>query len=221
MDSKIRNIIKDGVEFTSRLEFRESLVLAREYYEELTGPVPSDRIEFEQKMTCFYEWFLFHYQGQHLKAPLIHRYLFEHKIEEDLAKALINVNYSIFQFSQGFPLRGVYLKDFVADQKIKLGKDHKSFGLVDGDLFVGRSITCGETSYLLDGICPLPKQLRPILMKKLKRVRKSYNSLNRQEFLLKLEKIHNKWFYYQGKVSLEDVFNSVFTVQEKVIGNHL
>ena len=96
-------------------------------------------------------------------------------------------------------------KNILHDKKIALSKSLKHFGMVQDDLFVGRSIEHEGETYLLKGMCPLPGNILSNLKKQSKKVRKLNSHEEEEKFLLELERLKIKSLNY-GHIDANKIF---------------
>ncbi len=177
-------------------EYFERLKTAKETYVSLTGKLDEDKDEFESRMHCFNEWYLFQWKDDDGKK-LVEDYIRREQLDEDLSQALLNVNHSLLEFSKVSFRRQIVLNDILHDEKISLAKGHSSIGLVEDDLFIGRVIRYKGEAYLLHGVCTLPQSVRSVLKKQSKKIRKLNSFEEELRFLLSLESLKTKSMHYQ------------------------
>lgn len=177
-------------------EYFDNLKSAKEHYITLTGKLDEDQDEFESRMNCFNEWYLFqnkNEQGQ----KIIEHYIRTNGIDEDLSQAFLNLNHSLFEFSR-VNFRGqIVLDDILHDEKIALCRNQKNIGLVEDDIFIGRTVKYKGEYFLLKGICTLPSSLRAQFKKQSKKIRKINSFEEELKFLLHLESLKTKSMHYQ------------------------
>ena len=97
------------------------------------------------------------------------------------------------------------LLDILHDKKITLPKGESLPSIIKDDIFVGRVLTYENQNYLMSGLCVIPKDVRGILKKECKRVRKLKNPGEELKFLLKVESFKTKWIRY-GHVDATKIF---------------
>jgi len=175
--------------------FFEILKAAKEKYFSLTGKLDEDKDEFEARMNCFNDWYVFHYRNEE-GTRVIEEYIRKNRLDEELAHAFLNVNHSVFEFKVSLFTKTLVLKDLLHDKKVNLIKNHPNVSLVDGDLFVGRVIYYKQEYFLLPGICTMPQGVKSTLMKQAKKVRKLNNFEEEMNFLLQLEALKTKSMHY-------------------------
>src|SRR5690606_31915505 len=95
----IESTIEEMLTKYSQGEYYDELLKAKTLYTELTGKLNDDDDEYESRMNLFNDWYLFNYRLQDGKR-LVDDYIANHDFEEEFAKALLNVNYSLFQFKK-------------------------------------------------------------------------------------------------------------------------
>lgn len=185
-------------------EHYELLKKAKEIYTQLTGKLDEESDEYELRMNSFNDWFIFNFRRENDRR-IIDDYIFEFKIDDDLARSLHNINYSLFSFLKTNLKKQIVLKDILHDKKIALSKSLKHFGMVQDDLFVGRSIEHEGETYLLKGMCPLPGNILSNLKKQSKKVRKLNSHEEEEKFLLELERLKIKSLNY-GHIDANKIF---------------
>lgn len=175
--------------------FFDELKDAKEKYFSLTGKLDEDRDEFESRMNCFNDWYIFQYNSGK-GSKVIEDYIRNNQLDEEMAQALLNVNHSLFEFSRSSFRRQIVLKDMLHDEKISLDKNHPTISLMEGDLFTGRVIKFKGEYFLLRGLCILPQGVKSVLKKQSKRVRKAHSYEEELKFLLQLELLKTKSMNY-------------------------
>ncbi len=173
----------------------EELKEAKEKYFSITGKLDEDKDEFESRMNCFNDWYIF--QFRHADgSKVIEDYIRSNKLDVEISQALLNVNHSLFEFSKINFRKQIVLKDILHDEKITLVKDHPTISLMEGDVFTGRVIKYKGDHYLLRGVCTLPQGVKSILKKQSKKVRKVNSFEEELTYLLKLESFKTKAMHY-------------------------
>jgi hypothetical protein len=195
---KALGIYTTGVHYDTLLE-------AKKEYFEITGQANDDDDDFEARMNSFNEWYVLQFISKRGTRTVISDYLINNPVDDFLAKSLSNVNYSFFEYT-GKSLRGYdVLYDMLHDKKIKLSKTSPLPSIIKDDLFVGRVLTYQDEQHLMSGLCVIPKDVRGILKKECKRVRKLKNPNEELKFLLKIESFKTKWIRY-GHVDATKIF---------------
>jgi hypothetical protein len=185
---KVLSLYTQGDHFTD-------LKQAKEKYFSVTGKLDEDKEEFESRMNCFNDWYIFQYR--HLDgSKVIEDYIRTNELDEELSQALLNVNHSLFEFYKVNFRKNVVLWDILHDEKITLVKNHPFINLVEGDVFTGRVIKYKGENYLLRGVCLLPQSVKSILKKQSKKVRKMNSFEEELKFLLQLESLKTKATHY-------------------------
>lgn len=177
-------------------EYFERLKQAKEAYIALTGKLDEDKDEFESRMNCFNEWYLFQWKDESGKK-IVEDYIRREQLDEDLSQAFLNVNHSLLEFSKINFRKQIVLLDILHDEKVNLAKGHRHIGLVEDDLFIGRVIRYKGDNYLMHGVCTLPQSIRSVLKKQSKKVRKMNSFEEELKFLLSLESLKTKSMHYQ------------------------
>jgi hypothetical protein len=176
-------------------QFFEDLKQAKDTYFSLTGKLDEDKEEFESRMNCFNDWYIFQYRHPD-GSKVIEDYIRNNELDEELSQSLLNVNHSLFEFSKINFRKQIVLKDVLHDEKITLVKNHPNISLVEGDVFTGRVIKYKGDHYLLRGVCILPQGVKSILKKQSKKVRKTNSFDEELKFLLQLESLKTKAMHY-------------------------
>lgn len=176
-------------------DFFNDLKVAKERYFSLTGKLDEDKDEFESRMNCFNDWYIFQYRHDD-GSKVIEDYIRSNELDEELSQALLNVNHSLFEFSKINFRKQIVLKDILHDEKITLVKNHPGISLMEGDVFTGRVIKYRGENYLLRGVCTLPQGVKSILKKQSKKVRKTNSFDEELNFLLQLEQLKTKAMHY-------------------------
>jgi len=190
--------------YTSGVHY-ETLIEARKEYFEITGQVNEEDDDYESRMNAFNDWYLLQFVSRRGTRTVIKEYLTQNTIEDNVSKSLLTLNHSIFEFGDMNFSKKLILKDILHDNKIKLPITHPQLGLIKSDLFIGRVITYNEENYLLSGLCTLPKQVKSIIAKECKKIRKLKDPMREVEFLLKLESLKTKWRRY-GHIDVTKIF---------------
>lgn len=177
-------------------EYFERLKQAKEAYIALTGKLDEDKDEFESRMNCFNEWYLFQWKDESGKK-IVEDYIRREQLDEDLSQAFLNVNHTLLEFSKTNFRKQIVLLDILHDEKVNLAKGHRHIGLVEDDLFIGRVIRYKGDNYLMHGVCTLPQSIRSVLKKQSKKVRKMNSFEEELKFLLSLESLKTKSMHYQ------------------------
>ena len=149
----------------------DELKSAKEKYFSITGKLDEDKEEFESRMNCFNDWYIFQFRHND-GSKVIEDYIRTSHLDVELSQALLNVNHSLFEFSKINFRKQIVLQDILHDEKIVLVKNHPTISLMEGDVFTGRVIKYQGAYYLLRGVCILPQGVKSILKKQSKKVRK-------------------------------------------------
>ncbi len=177
-------------------EFYHYLLRAKNEYFSLTGKFDEDQDDYLSRLNCFNDWYLFNYKIKEIKKTSVEHYLENTDVEAVLKDAILNFSYSIFEYV-GKSFKNEYvLKDFINNKKIKLSPEHDEIGLFKGDIFTGRIIFIENTPVLLHGLCVVKNDVKRIIKKEAKKVRKISDLNVNHRFLLKCEFFINKWKQY-------------------------
>ncbi len=176
-------------------QFFADLKSAKEKYFSITGKLDEDKEEFESRMNCFNDWYIFQFRHED-GSKVIEDYIRSQPLEEELSQSLLNVNHSLYEFSKINFRKQIVLKDILHDETITLVKNHPNISLMEGDVFSGRVIKYKGEYYLLKGVCILPQGVKSILKKQSKKVRKLNSFEDELKFLLHLEALKTKAMHY-------------------------
>lgn len=176
-------------------EFFTDLKSAKDKYFSITGKLDEDKEEFESRMNCFNDWYIFQYRHDD-GSKVIEEYIRSNQLDEEISQAMLNVNHSLFEFNKISFRKQIVLMDILHDEKIVLAKNHPNISLMEGDVFTGRVIKYNGEYYLLRGICTLPRGVTSILKKQSKKVRKANSFEEELNFLLQLESLKTKAMHY-------------------------
>ena len=199
-DSHFEKIISH---FTQESHYEE-LTKAKNFYFQLTGKVNEDDHEYEARINCFLDWFVFHYMDTNGKRK-IENYLELFPMGEDLALSFLTTSYSLFHYVKNNWSKKIVLQDILHNTKIVLNSAQKSNGIVEDDVFVGRIFTYKEQKILLRGLCIMPQDVLGELKKEAKKIRKLKNFNLETDFLLKLEGLKTKSMHY-GHINPVKIF---------------
>jgi len=205
MIDEIKTHLDKALSLYTSGEFYKILIEAKEEYFNETGIAFEDDEDFESKMSSFNDWFLLQFISKRFERPFIREYLESFQVGDEIALCLLNINHSLFEYT-GKSFSGKHiLKDILHDRKVELAKTHPAPPMLKGDLAICRVITYKDESHLLDGMTFIPKEVRPILKKQSKIVRKKDDPQQEYEFLIQLEKLKTKWQRY-GHIEPEKIF---------------
>ena len=114
--------------YTQGAHFDE-LKAAKEKYFSITGKLDEDKDEFESRMNCFNDWYIFQYRDEN-GSKVIEDYIRTNQLDVELSQALLNVNHSLFDFSKINFRKQIVLHDILHDEKIVLMKNHPTISLM-------------------------------------------------------------------------------------------
>ena len=182
----------------------DELKSAKDKYFNITGKLDEDKEEFESRMNCFNDWYVFQFRHND-GSKVIEDYIRTNQLDVELSQALLNVNHSLFEFSKINFRKQIVLHDILHDEKIVLVKNHPTISLMKGDVFTGRVIKYKGAYYLLRGVCILPQGVKSILKKQSKKVRKLNSFEEELNFLLLLESLKTNATHY-GHIDPSKIF---------------
>lgn len=177
---------------------------AIDFYVEKTGKMNEESEEYESRMNCFNDWFIFNYRLAD-NSKIIDHYIVDNELDESLSKSFHNVNFSLFLFQKINYRKQIVIYDILHNKKFTLAKDNETLALVEDDMFIGRVVEINGNNYLLNGICLLPRDVYSILKKQSKKIRKMNNQEEEEAFLLHLENMKTKSLQY-GHLDPDKIF---------------
>ena len=172
-------------------DYYDLLIKAKDDFIALTGKIDEEANEYEARMNTFNDWFIFNYRREDNRR-VIDDYIQQFDIEENLAKAFYNINFSLFQFVKINFKKQIVLKDILHNEKFVLEKENCNLALLEDDIFLGRLVSYEDKNHLLKGVTTLPREVLSPLKKQSKKVRKLNSDDAEEEFLLTLEKLKIK-----------------------------
>lgn len=195
-ETLIKEHIVNALDTFSSGEYLNDMLEAKKVYFEVTGIANEEDEDYESRMNSFNDWYVLQFQSSRSTRTVIKEYIIQNQIEDEVKSSLLNYSFSFFEYTGRNLRKRIVLKDILHDQKIILPKDHYELGMVKNDSFVGRLMTFRDESFLLDGVCVLPKEVNAIVKKEAKKVRKKENEEEEVHFLMQLEYLKNKWQRY-------------------------
>jgi hypothetical protein len=205
MEKQIKDHIEKALVEYTKDSYYENLLKARDHYFNLTGQVNEEDEDFELRMNSFNDWYVFHFKDDGGHPPIIEKYISDNQLNEDVKGFFENVNYSLFEYTgESFKKKHVF-KDYVHKTKIYLEKDAHMPPFYKDDIFTGRFLSFNDKTVLLGGLCFLPKEVKSILKKQAKKVRKLNDHQIEVSFLLNLEALKNRWARY-GHIEASKIF---------------
>ena len=189
----------------SQNEFSSCLLQAKKDYFEITGMMTEEDEEFEARMNCFNEWYLFQYKNPQTDSTPFQDYVQAQTATSPIIEALSSWRHTLFEFTKINMRRQIILYDVLNDTKLSIPVDHEKIGVVEGDLFSGRYVTHAKKPYLMRGICSYPQEVRSAIVKQAKIVRKLRDLEAEESFLLKLEHLKTKLLRY-GHIQSSRIF---------------
>jgi hypothetical protein len=192
----IKEHLNNALNTFSQGEYLDDMLEAKKVYFEVTGIANEEDDDYESRMNSFNDWYVLQFQSSRSARTVIKEYFIQNQVEEEVKDSLLNFSFSYYEFVGRSFRKHIVLKDILHDKKILLPKDHYELGMVKNDTFVGRLITHQDQSFLLDGVCVMPKEVSSLLKKEAKKVRKMNKEEEEIHFLMQLEYLKNKWQRY-------------------------
>lgn len=206
--SQIIEVLNQAVEKYSSRTYLEDLMKAKSEYFELVGKIFDEDDDFESRMNGFNYWFLLERELSD-GTNLLKDFLNTQNLEEDVAKSLQMINHSLFEY-RGLSLTKKHVFfDILHDTKFHVLSENFDFQLVKDDIFTGRTVTFNNINYVLNDISTLPNDVKSILVKESKKVRKLKDKKRDLQFLIMVEKLKTKWKRY-GHIEARKIFTFNF-----------
>ena len=160
MNSTIKIHLDKILKYYTEGDFYSSLLDAKKEYFVLTGQVNEEDDDYELRMNLFNDWYLFNYLLNKEEVTVVGDYIERNSLEEDIKNSLNTVNYSLFEYlGEGYRGKKI-INDILHRRKYHFSSDFKMPAIYKKDLFTGRVITYNNSSYLMDGLCILPKEAK-------------------------------------------------------------
>jgi hypothetical protein len=185
---------------------------AKKSYIALTGMMNEEDHDYEARMNCFNDWFVFNHElpsGERVYQKFIN----QNALDVDVRTILESVRYSIFDFTKYNFKKQIILNDYVDDCKITLSKESAQMGIVVDDFFIGHTVEIMGALYLLKGLRTIPAAIKPQLKKQLKKLKKKGDIRKLESFILHVENLKSKADRYAHiEPAKIFVFNEEFTL---------
>lgn len=191
-------------EYTQGIHY-ETLLEAKKKYFDLTGQVNEDDDDYEARMNSFNEWYMLQFVSKRGTRTAISDYLVKNQVEDGVSNCFLNCNHSLFEFTGRNLKKHFVLKDILHGAKVPLAKNQPLPGILKNDIFTGRIISVKDEKFLLPGLRVIPKEVKSILAKQSKQIRKLQNPDSEIEFLLQVEYLNTKWKRY-GHIDATKIF---------------
>ena len=204
MNNTIEQHLEKALAHYSQNRYYDIMLKAKDSYLQLTGSVDDTEQDYENKMNCFNDWYLFQYRLPRQNCTIMENYLQSHSLDEITTLAFRNFCHSLFQYL-GKSFRGYFsIKDLWSKKKFILNKE-SPLPLLKNDFFIGRIIPLPDESYLMKGRSLLPADSWPIIKKKMRSVMKSQEIGEKNKFLYELESLNTKYKRY-GHIDVAKIF---------------
>ena len=213
MHEKLSVYIEQAIEsLSSRQDLSKRLLKAKKIYEELTGKIDEDFPEYELKMLSFNDWFLFDFIDVERKEPFIMEFIDSLGEPEDLTQEVKSlcrkVRHSLFECRKGLWGSKAILENLLARKKYSIPFNELPFHLHSSEIFIGRVVEIDGKIFLFKGIQWLPNQCRPLLMKKVKKIRQAEDIEKNRRFVLRLEMVISRCIQFK-RMNPMSIFESL------------
>jgi hypothetical protein len=200
------NVLDSAIDKFSTREYYDHILEAKQEYFDLAGKIEEEDEDYESRMNGFNYWYLTQ-RGLGERKTLLQEYIESETLDEEVINSLLEMNHSLFEY-KGTSFTGKHsFIDILHDQKFSLPKNEFQLQLIKDDIFIARSVNYQGTVHLLNDISVLPHDVRSILVKESKKVRKLKDPKRDLQFLMAIEKLKTKWRRY-GHLDPKKIFNS-------------
>ncbi|EQC52480.1 hypothetical protein [Bacteriovorax sp. DB6_IX] len=205
---KLFSVLDTAMDKYSSQDHLENILAAKEEYFELTGNLSDVDEDYESRMNGFNYWYLTQ-RGSEQGETLIQSFLGQEELSDDLKEAILNINHSLFEYKGLSFTKKHTFKDILHDKKFHIPRDKFHLQLIKDDIFIARTIEVENEVFLLNDISVLPQDIRSILVKESKKVRKLQDKNRDLQFLMAVEKLKTKWRRY-GHIDPKKIFKFDF-----------
>lgn len=205
---KLFSVLDTAMDKYSSQDHLENILAAKEEYFELTGNLSDVDEDYESRMNGFNYWYLTQ-RGCEQGETLIQSFLGQEDLSDDLKEAILNINHSLFEYKGLSFTKKHTFKDILHDKKFHIPRDKFHLQLIKDDIFIARTIEVENEVFLLNDISVLPQDIRSILVKESKKVRKLQDKNRDLQFLMAVEKLKTKWRRY-GHIDPKKIFKFDF-----------
>jgi len=201
-------VLNTAIDKFSSREHLENILAAKDEYFELTGNLSEVDEDYESRMNGFNYWYLTQRIAQD-DNTLLEKFIDSEELTDDVKDALLNINHSLFEYRGLSFTKKHTFKDILHDKKFHIPKDRFHLQLIKDDIFIARTIEIDGDVNLLNDISVLPQDIRSILVKESKKVRKLKDKTRDLQFLMAVEKLKTKWRRY-GHIDPKKIFKFEF-----------
>ncbi|MCY4645085.1 MAG: hypothetical protein OXB88_10745 [Bacteriovoracales bacterium] len=189
----------------------ERLLAARKVYEKLTGKIDEDGDDYEVRILSFNEWFLIDYISEKNPVPFIIEFLNTLNDSVGEIKAwLSDVHYSFFECRKKRYGSNLILEDFLRGEKYEVLPESFPADILSSEIFVGRMIKIEKKVFFFKGIRWLPKEVKSLVRKRIKRIRELGSPFEENRFIFSLEMAVTKCAQFKH-VNAVKIFSSYIT----------
>jgi len=195
--TELQQIFDKVLSIYSAGDHYQRLLEAKKIYSERTGIVYEDDDEYENRMNCFNDWYLFHHLSKDLRSTIIWDFLEKHKeYDSSVRKSFQMINYSLFEVLKA-GCSQLILHDLLHRKKLKIKLGQRNVGCVSKDILVGRVIEHHGEMFLLGGVCVLPPETKKILRAYTRKIHVFRDFNVEYRFLQRLEFLKVRWMRYK------------------------
>lgn len=163
-------------EFTTGDYYREVFQAKQEYFEKV-GVVHEDDPEFEQRMSCFMDWYLFDRDLPGIDLPPVKTYHRKNqarftKEENEIHKDLCQTNHSVYRLKRfGFLKKGLVLLDLFSNKTFHVVDSEVNTGFSRGDIFEARLIPIQGKFEFSRGFCFHAHEMESFILSEIRKIR--------------------------------------------------
>lgn len=178
-------------------DYRDQVLKGKNIYFEMTGMVDERATDYEHRMQMFNDWFLFDYISDQRQVSYMTEYLNEINMnDENVRAALQNVHYSVYEYTKKMFSKNMILRDFISGERFELTPENFPFGILPGEIIVGRVVQYQNDFFPLSGVRYIPKELKSLISKEAKTIKKKGNPSEERKFILAIERFKTRCEQY-------------------------
>ena len=96
MNTTLQEHFLKALDIYTQGDHYDTLLEAKKEYFTITGQANDDDDDFEARMNSFNEWYVLQFISKRGTRTVISDYLINNQVDDQLAKSLSNVNYSLY-----------------------------------------------------------------------------------------------------------------------------
>ena len=206
MEREIFGHLSKALKAYTSNEFRDSLISAKKDFFKITGNLNEEDEDYDLRMHSFNDWYLMQYCLEDVCRTPISDYILSNNINESVAKVLLDHKHSLFQFTGDKRNGAAIFRDLKAEKKMMVKDKTIAPMFVKGDIFLARYFENEGDVLFMRGVCVIPRQVKSIVLKELKKVHLAQSKRDEQSLMLKIEYLKTKSLRY-SHIALDKVFS--------------